>query len=280
MKRLIVFLTLAVGFLGGRSLQAQPYVKNGSTAHPLVFFMTDSTDSKSGKTGLAGSFTLLKIGKNGGTGVTPSGAVTEIDATNQPGWYKIAGNATDTNTNGLIALHATASGADPADLAVAVVVSWDPDATVGVQTWSEAIPGAYGAGTAGNKLNSAASAGDPWSTSLPGSYGAGTAGNILGNRLDQAISTRASLFDTEVDSGTAQGGSLTSVTLKATSSGIPDYATSSFFSRYGYRIKITGGPGAGSVRQINSYTGSSKIATVSLPFFTAPTSASTYVILP
>jgi hypothetical protein len=32
---------------------------------------------------------------------------------------------------------------------------------------------------------------DPWNTALPGSYGAGTAGNILGNRLDVAASTRA-----------------------------------------------------------------------------------------
>jgi hypothetical protein len=39
------------------------------------------------------------------------------------------------------------------------------------------------AGTMGNKLNSAASAGDPWSTALPGSYGAGEAGYILGNQV-------------------------------------------------------------------------------------------------
>jgi hypothetical protein len=32
--------------------------------------------------------------------------------------------------------------------------------------------------------------GDPWTTALPGAYGAGTAGNILGNRLDAAITTR------------------------------------------------------------------------------------------
>jgi hypothetical protein len=39
------------------------------------------------------------------------------------------------------------------------------------------------AGTMGNKLNSAASAGDPWSTALPGSYSAGEAGYILGNQV-------------------------------------------------------------------------------------------------
>ena len=38
-------------------------------------------------------------------------------------------------------------------------------------------------GTMGNKLNSAASAGDPWSTALPGSYAAGEAGYILGSQV-------------------------------------------------------------------------------------------------
>lgn len=48
----------------------------------------------------------------------------------------------------------------------------------------EALSADYNAaGTMGNKLNSAASAGDPWSTALPGSYAAGEAGYILGNRV-------------------------------------------------------------------------------------------------
>jgi hypothetical protein len=38
-------------------------------------------------------------------------------------------------------------------------------------------------GTMGNKLNSAASAGDPWTTALPGSYAAGSAGYIIGNQV-------------------------------------------------------------------------------------------------
>jgi len=61
-------------------------------------------------------------------------------------------------------------------------------AQISTQVWSEPIPGAFGAGTAGKKLDSASAAGDPWSTALPGAYGAGTAGNIVGNRLDAAVS--------------------------------------------------------------------------------------------
>jgi hypothetical protein len=41
--------------------------------------------------------------------------------------------------------------------------------------------------TVGNKINAAASAGDPWTTALPGAYGAGTAGNILGSVVQNAL---------------------------------------------------------------------------------------------
>lgn len=48
--------------------------------------------------------------------------------------------------------------------------------------------------TLGNKLNSAASAGDPWTTALPGAYGAGTAGNIIGNRVDASVGSRMATY--------------------------------------------------------------------------------------
>lgn len=67
-------------------------------------------------------------------------------------------------------------------------------AAISTQVWTEPIPGTFAAGSAGAKLNSASSAGDPWSTAIPGSYAAGTAGNILGNRLDTAITTRMASF--------------------------------------------------------------------------------------
>lgn len=43
------------------------------------------------------------------------------------------------------------------------------------------------AGTIGEKINAGGAAGDPWSTALPGAYGAGTAGNIIGNSSPAAI---------------------------------------------------------------------------------------------
>lgn len=46
-------------------------------------------------------------------------------------------------------------------------------------------------------LDGAASAGDPWTTALPGAYGAGTAGKIVGDNINATISSRAS--QTSVD---------------------------------------------------------------------------------
>lgn len=63
--------------------------------------------------------------------------------------------------------------------------------------WDELIAGHLGAGSTGLALNSASSAGDPWGTALPGAYGAGTAGKIVGDNLNATVSSRAS--QTSVD---------------------------------------------------------------------------------
>ena len=59
-------------------------------------------------------------------------------------------------------------------------------ASVVAGVWDEPIAGHLTAGTTGNKLNGA-SAGDPWVTALPGAYGAGTAGNLVGNNINASI---------------------------------------------------------------------------------------------
>jgi len=99
-----------------------PQLKQSSTAQPLVFLLVLTSDHISGATGLTPTVTLSK---NGGAFASPSGAVTEISA----GWYKVAGNATDTNTLGPLLLHATGTGADPVDLYYDVV-AYDPQDAV------------------------------------------------------------------------------------------------------------------------------------------------------
>lgn len=80
--------------------------------------MVNSTDHVTGKTGLT---VTLTASKNGTAFGAVSGAVTELSN----GWYVWAGNAVDRGTLGELAIHATASGADPYDDKY-VVVPWDP----------------------------------------------------------------------------------------------------------------------------------------------------------
>ncbi len=55
--------------------------------------------------------------------------------------------------------------------------------------WQEALASHGDTGTVGEALAAAGSAGDPWSTALPGSYGAGTAGLLVGTNLTTPISS-------------------------------------------------------------------------------------------
>lgn len=100
-------------------------IKQSSTSRPLLFLMVDSGDHITAKTGLSPTVTISKAG---GSFASPSGAVSEI----ANGWYKVAGNATDSATLGPLILHATASGADPCDVQFEVV-AYDPhDANLGL----------------------------------------------------------------------------------------------------------------------------------------------------
>lgn len=49
--------------------------------------------------------------------------------------------------------------------------------------WDEVLADHLTAGTTGAALNGAGSAGDPWGTALPGAYGAGSAGKLIGDLL-------------------------------------------------------------------------------------------------
>jgi hypothetical protein len=63
--------------------------------------------------------------------------------------------------------------------------------------WRELIADHSGvSGSMAEALSNASSAGDPWSTALPGAYGAGTAGAVIGNMLDDLFAKELS-FDTK-----------------------------------------------------------------------------------
>lgn len=65
------------------------------------------------------------------------------------------------------------------------------------QVWDEVLAGHLTSGTTGAALNSAGSSGDPWGTALPGVYGAGTAGKIIGDNINATVGSRAT--QTSVD---------------------------------------------------------------------------------
>lgn len=60
----------------------------------------------------------------------------------------------------------------------------------GISVWDDTLAEHLISGSTGSALNAAGAAGDPWSTALPGAYGAGTAGLIVGTNLDATVSSR------------------------------------------------------------------------------------------
>lgn len=94
-------------------------LKGGTGTHPLPFFMADSSDHVTGKTGLSPTVVLRK---EGGSFFTPAGTVSEVGN----GFYEVAGNGTDQNNLGALLLYATAAGADPCAMGYQLVY-FDPD---------------------------------------------------------------------------------------------------------------------------------------------------------
>ncbi len=130
MKKLLSIIALVFAF--GTTAYAQQDILKSSASYPCMFLMIDSSDHVSAKTGLSPTVT---ISKSGGSFASPSGSVTEI----ANGWYKVAGNATDSNTDGPLLLHATGSGADPTDMVCGTVVEFDPRAATTLQNIVDSI---------------------------------------------------------------------------------------------------------------------------------------------
>lgn len=59
-----------------------------------------------------------------------------------------------------------------------------------ISVWDDVLAEHLISGSTGAALNAAGSAGDPWSTALPGAYGAGTAGKIVGDNITGNAFTR------------------------------------------------------------------------------------------
>lgn len=103
-----------------------------STSRPIPFFMANATDHLTGLTGLTPTVT---ISKNCGAFGAPAGAVAEVGN----GWYALAGNATDRNTEGALIIHATATGADPFDMDYEIDAGELSTESAGSSTYTDTI---------------------------------------------------------------------------------------------------------------------------------------------
>jgi hypothetical protein len=65
---------------------------------------------------------------------------------------------------------------------------------IGGAVWDITLASHVTAGSTGEALNAAGAAGDPWITALPGAYGAGTAGKIVGDNLNATITSRMASY--------------------------------------------------------------------------------------
>ncbi len=121
-----------------------------------------------------------------------------------PNWGDVGNPSTSVNlsatTVGTAAAVTTVNGL-AADVITAAAIAADAIGSSELATsavdeivdavWNEVLSGHLTAGTTGNALNAASSAGDPWATVLPGAYGANTAGRIVGRSLPDVVAGAA-----------------------------------------------------------------------------------------
>ncbi len=172
-------------------------ILQSSTQSALLFLMVQSSDHI---TALTGASPTVTISKNGASFASPSGAVTEIGS----GWYKVAGNATDTATLGPLALHATAASGDPTDMVVANIVSYNPQSAtnLGLSALPTANPGAAnGVFIAGTNAATTITTGltTTFTGNLTGSVASvtGAVGSVTGltaSNLDTTVSSRMATY--------------------------------------------------------------------------------------
>lgn len=132
---------------------------------------------------------LLESGNVGGGAIVAASVAGNVGG-------NVAGSVASVATGGIssasFAAGAITAAAIAADAIGAAELAADAVAEIADAVWDEAISGHLAAGSTGNALNAAGSAGDPWSTPLPGAYGAGTAGKIVGDNVNATISSRSS----------------------------------------------------------------------------------------
>lgn len=257
--------------------------------------MTDSADHVSGKTGLTLTITASK---DGGSFASISPTVTEL----ANGWYKLALTSSHTDTVGDLALHITATGADPTDVVWEVeskdlfsALTGDAYARLGapagasvsadiaaVQSDTNDIQSRLPAALVSGRID--ASVGAMAADTLTASALATSAVDEIVDAVWDEVLTGAThnvassagrrlrqLASVVIHDGTAQAGTINTITL--------DVAASSTSGIYDPGLVIiTAGTGAGQTRQIIQYDGTTKIAAVDRDWRVTPDNTSVFQI--
>lgn len=236
---------------------------------------------------------------------TRQATLTEISSTNAPGWYYYSsGWPTTSQNNDFYYITFSDTGTTAGNLPASddvQIAAWVSNLDVAVSTRSS--PGAL----ANVLLSGTASAGGTNTLTLAGGSstddlyrysdlaitsgtGAGQVNTILAYNGTTKVATVARNWTVQPDNtsvfsviaktqplitstGVLQAATSTTVTLSATSSTSDNYYNDT-------TIAIRSGTGAGQVRQISSYVGSTKVATLYEAWTTTPDNTSAYEILP
>lgn len=270
----------------------------------VSFTMVTSANLQTRSTGLTSI--AVRISKNGAATAAGGGTCTEVDSTNMPGVYYYTCATGDIDTLGQLILDVTHASQEPREIVVQIV-AYDPfdSAALGLANIALPLAGTASAGGASTITLVGGVATDNYYKGqlvrITGGTGIGQARAIASyvgstkvatvNRawvtnpdstsVFQVLSTDDFLQATDVSSisgaaitrtATAQGGSLTSITL--------DAGASSTDNTYDQLVcTITSGTGAGQSRRVLFYTGSTKVATMAAGWKTAPDSTSVFALL-
>ena len=209
----------------------------------------DDTDGTAAETGLTIANTDIRISKNGANIVSKnSGGATHDEL----GYYTATFDATDTNTVGHLKVMVKMSGA--------LVV--EDEFWVLEEDIYEAL---FASGAAAFNSSDQVAVGSVAANAI-------TAAAIADAAIDSATFA-ADVGIKSIRSNTATGGGASSVTLDASASSVTDFYK-------GALVRLTGGTGAGQVRLITAYNGTSKVATVASAWATQPVNGTTFAIIP
>ena len=261
------------------------FLRQSTAVDVLIGPFVDSTDGYSAETALSPS---VSLSKNGQALAAKNDATTPTHDAN--GYYNCELDATDTNTVGTLVLIVPGSATS---LPVRHEFQVVEEATYDMLYASGATPLADINAECDTAISDASLATSAALATVDSNVDAilVDTGTTLDSKLDDIMGATFSTATDSLeairnrgdsawtgsaitsDSGTAQAGAASSITLQAGASGTDD-------TYNGQVIYISSGTGAGQSRAIGDYNGTTKVATVITDWATAPDNTSVYEIYP